>query len=94
LVRYFTRHFQRRADGIWLCISAAELVTPRGRLKVTPGTCFAPGTSFMGVDIVAWLEAEAKVSPAVSGLKQVFTERRSNSRQNGSASSLLLDRSV
>jgi hypothetical protein len=48
----------------------------------------------MGVDIVAWLEAEARVSPVVPGPRQIFTERRSNSRQNGSASSLSLDRFV
>jgi hypothetical protein len=59
-MRYFARHFRRQPNGTWLCTSAAELITPKGRVQVTAGTCFAPGTTFMGIDIAQWLEAEAK----------------------------------
>jgi hypothetical protein len=83
-VRYFARHFERQADGSWLCTSAAELVTPRGRLDVTAGSRFAPGTSFMGVDIVAWLEAETRSIPGISERARVaFKERRSSNRNIG-----------
>jgi hypothetical protein len=58
-VRYFARHFKRQRDGTWLCTSAAELISPTGRVQVTAGTRFARGTRFMGVDIVEWLEAES-----------------------------------
>ena len=83
-MRYFAKHFERQADGSWLCISAAELVTPRGRLYVTAGTRFAPGTSFMGVDIVAWLEAETRSIPDISDrARTAFKERRSSNRNTG-----------
>src|SRR5688572_31202486 len=84
VVRYFAKHFETQADGSWLCISPAELVTPRGRLYVAAGTRFAPGTSFMGVDIVAWLEAETRSIPGISDrVRAVFKERRSGNRNIG-----------
>ena len=52
--------FTRNADGSWTCIALASLNGPDGRIQVTPGTTFAPGTIFMGVELVAWLDAQAK----------------------------------
>src|SRR5688572_218105 len=84
VVRYFAKHFDRQADGSWLCTSAAELVTPRGRLHVSAGTRFAPGTSFMGVDIVAWLEAETRSIPGLADrARAAFKERRASLRNTG-----------
>lgn len=54
----FYRSFTRNADGSWTCIAAATLVHPAGRIQVAEGTCFYPGTTFMGVDLVRWLEAQ------------------------------------
>lgn len=51
--------FSRNADGSWTCRSLASLDGPNGRIQVTPGTTFAPGTTFMGVELVAWLDARA-----------------------------------
>ena len=50
--------FHRNDDGSWTCIAPATLDHPGGRLQVTEGTTFAPGSRFMGVDIVAWLEEQ------------------------------------
>jgi hypothetical protein len=54
----FVKHFCRNADGSWTCTSAATLVTARGRVQVTEGSRFYPGTVFMGVDLAEWLQAE------------------------------------
>jgi len=43
---------------MWTCVSPAELETLKGRVQVTPGTRFAPGTLFMGIDLVGMLEEE------------------------------------
>ena len=48
--------FRRSETGTWTCLSAVTLHHPMGRIQVTPGTTFAPGTSFMGVDVAAWLD--------------------------------------
>ena len=55
----FFRSFRRNADGSWTCIAPATLIHPRGRIQVTEGTCFSPGTVFMGVDVAAWLDSQA-----------------------------------
>ena len=55
----FIRHFVREPDGSWRCTSFAELRTASGRIQVSAGTRFMPGTIFMGVDIVKLLEDEA-----------------------------------
>lgn len=54
----FIRHFVRDGDGTWTCISAATLNHPQGRIQVSPGAKFPPGTSFMGIDLPAWLDEE------------------------------------
>ena len=54
----FIQHFRRDPFGIWICVSAAELNLPGGRIEVTAGSRFAPGTKFMNVDLAAMLEAE------------------------------------
>ena len=55
----FIMSFVREPGGIWVCVAPAELETVKGRrVKVPPGTRFAPGTSFMGVDVVERLEGE------------------------------------
>jgi hypothetical protein len=55
----FIQHFVRDTDGAWQCISPATLVTPSGRIQVTPGSRFMPGTVFMGFDVAAWLDMHA-----------------------------------
>ena len=55
----FIRSFRRNADGSWTCVAPATLIHPGGRIQVTEGTCFQPGTIFMGVDVAAWLDAQA-----------------------------------
>jgi hypothetical protein len=54
----FLRSFARNPDGSWTCIAPATLVHPQGRIQVTQGTRFFPGTSFMGIDLAAWLETQ------------------------------------
>ena len=52
----FGKHFCKNADGSWTCNEPATLMTPKGRIQVTAGSKFYPGTSFMGFDLAAWLE--------------------------------------
>ena len=52
----FYRAFVRNPDGSWTCVEPATLIHPAGRIQVTEGSCFYPGTSFMGVDVARWLE--------------------------------------
>jgi hypothetical protein len=52
--------FRRNDDGSWTCISPVRIDHPRGRIEVTPGTRLAPGTMFMGADLAAWLEEQAR----------------------------------
>ena len=54
----FIKHFRRDRDGTWSCLSHADVMAVSGRIQVTGGSCFAPGTIFMGVDIVQLLEQE------------------------------------
>lgn len=55
----FFRSFVRNADGSWTCIAPATLRHPQGRIQVAAGTCFYPGTVFMGVDLAVWLDSQA-----------------------------------
>jgi len=57
-MKNFIRHFERGDDGMWTCVSSANLETVQGRVQVTCGTRLAPGTLFMGVDLVGMLEDE------------------------------------
>ena len=52
----FLESFVREQDGAWICIEAATLDLPGGRIQVAVGTRFTPGSRFMGVDIVRLLE--------------------------------------
>jgi|SRR4051812_20951207 hypothetical protein len=54
----FYRAFHRNADGSWTCTAPATLNHPRGRVQVTEGSTFFRGTTFMGIDIVEWLEEQ------------------------------------
>jgi hypothetical protein len=58
-VQDFIQHFTREPDGSWRCKDFAEITTISGRIQVSAGTHFMPGTVFMGVDIVKLLENEA-----------------------------------
>ena len=54
----FIKHFRREEAGIWVCVSAATLQLPEGRIQVAEGTRFTLGTMFMNLEIAALLEAE------------------------------------
>jgi hypothetical protein len=56
--------FRRNKAGTWTCVSAVTLHHPKGRIQVTPGTTFAPGTVFMGVDVAAWLDEQMRSKDA------------------------------
>ena len=49
--------FVRNADGSWSCVANTTILHPLGRIQVTEGSVFYPGTTFMGVDLAAWLAA-------------------------------------
>ena len=55
----FASCFSRSADESWTCTSAATLFSPRGRLEITEGSRFYPGTTFMGFDFAKWLDQRA-----------------------------------
>jgi hypothetical protein len=57
-MKAFPRSFVRNDDGSWTCVQPTTVVHPRGRIQVTEGSRFYPGTNFMGVDMAAWLEEE------------------------------------
>ena len=46
----------REAEGVWVCVEAAELLTPAGRIQVAVGARFSAGTRYMGTDVVQLLE--------------------------------------
>jgi hypothetical protein len=54
----FRRAFCKNDDGSWTCKEPATLSTPAGRVQVTQGSTFYPGTTFIGFDIASWLEAQ------------------------------------
>ena len=54
----FAQHFCHNADGSWTCMSPATLNGPNGRVQVTVGSRFYPGTIFMGFDVARWLEQQ------------------------------------
>ena len=57
-MRQFITHFRRDPFGVWICHSPAEVTLAEGRVQVTVGSRFAPGTKFMNVDLASLLEAE------------------------------------
>lgn len=58
--REFAKHFCRNDDGSWTCTSHATLQCPKGRIQVTEGSRFYPGTHFMGFDVARWLDDELR----------------------------------
>jgi hypothetical protein len=50
------RAFNRDAGGAWHCTAPVTIEHPMGRIQVAAGTRFTRGTSFMGVDLAAWLD--------------------------------------
>jgi hypothetical protein len=58
-MRNFVDAFTRDPDGSWICVRAASVELAEGRIAVTPGTRFAPGTRILGVEPAALLEREA-----------------------------------
>jgi hypothetical protein len=59
-MRNFIRNFRRDGQA-WLCLSPCELILPRGTIRVTPGSRFAHGTSFMGVDLAKLLDEQLRL---------------------------------
>ena len=59
-VAEFFNSFRRDEDGTWTCVSDVTVDHPRGRIQVSAGRKFVPGTLFMGVDLATWLDAEMK----------------------------------
>jgi len=55
-VQNFVQSFVREQDGSWVCVQAATLELPTGRIQVAIGTRVRPGTRFMGVDLARLLE--------------------------------------
>lgn len=52
----FARCFCRNSDASWTCVAPATLYSPRGRIEITEGSRFYPGTTFIGFDFAGWLE--------------------------------------
>jgi hypothetical protein len=50
--------FRREANGTWVCVQPTTFDGPSGRVQVTPGTTFAPGSTFMGADLAKWLDEQ------------------------------------
>jgi hypothetical protein len=56
----FIEAFRRNVDGSWSCIRDVTLNGPNGRIQVTAGATFCPGSSFMGVDLARFLDVQAR----------------------------------
>lgn len=67
VVNHFIKHFVRERNGAWNCIEPAELMLPSGRVQVTAGSRFTPGTNFMGIDLAALLEEQYRKDGARPG---------------------------
>ena len=52
----FLDAFERQPDGSWVCVRPAEWQSPYGRIQITEGSRFAPGTVFMGVHLAELLD--------------------------------------
>lgn len=55
-----TQCFCRNPDASWTCAKPCTFEGPGGRIQVTAGSTFYPGTTFMGFDLAAWLEEKIK----------------------------------
>lgn len=56
--QHFATHFCKNPDGSWTCTSHTTLPCPKGRIQVTEGSRFYPGTQFMGFDLARWLDEQ------------------------------------
>ena len=54
----FIKHFIRDSGGGWLCISSTVFNGPEGRIQVTLGSVFMPGTNLMGIDLAQLLDEQ------------------------------------
>lgn len=54
----FIKHFRREGAGVWVCVEAATLDLPQGRVQVAAGTRFTLGTTFMNVELAKLLDDE------------------------------------
>ena len=50
--------FRREGNGTWICVEPTTFEGPNGRVQVTPGTAFVPGSTFMGADLAKWLDEQ------------------------------------
>jgi hypothetical protein len=60
LVKKAIKAFRRDPDGSWTCVAPADFEGPNGRIQVAPGARFTRGTVFMGVELVSWLDEQAR----------------------------------
>jgi hypothetical protein len=58
VVAEFLKAFRREASGTWVCVEPTTFEGPNGRMQVTPGTAFEPGSTFMGADLAKWLDEQ------------------------------------
>jgi hypothetical protein len=63
----FIQRFVREGEGVWLCVSAAELQLPGGRIQVAVGTRFTRGTRYMGVDLAQLLDDQYRTTRPFPG---------------------------
>jgi len=52
--------FRRNRDGSWTCVAPVSFDGPIGRIKLSPGSSFARGALYKGVDIAAFLNIQAQ----------------------------------
>jgi hypothetical protein len=58
VVAEFLKAFRREPSGRWICVEPTTFEGPNGRIQVTPGTAFEPGSTFMGADLAKWLDEQ------------------------------------
>ena len=63
----FIKHFRREGAGVWVCVDAATLQLPEGRVQVAPGSRFTLGTKFMNIELAAILEREYQRTTSPTG---------------------------
>jgi len=51
------KSFRKNSDGSWTCVSKIRIAGPLARSFISPGITFRPGQLFLGIDVVATLEA-------------------------------------
>jgi len=63
-------------------MSAGTFNGPNGRIQVTPGSRFFPGTNFMGLDLAAWLEKELADRASECATQDAEERRHGERRQS------------